>query len=148
MNYIINGLMFLSDQNPNGNGTSTSCASYFPGDSANKFLGVLQVAYTVVRILQILVPIGLIIWGTLDFGKAVIEGDEKKMKEKRKPFIQRVISAVIVFLIPWLVSVILNNVGAKEWKECWSEVRTNNYMNSLLNNNRDPLDVNESSSGN
>ena len=82
-------------------------------------LGVLSIAKTVVRILQIVVPIALIVWGTLDLGKAVIEGDEKKMKEKRKPFIQRIISAVIVFLVPWFVLIIMQLVKGGAYYQCW-----------------------------
>ena len=61
-----------------------SCAGVFNGNTsaANTFEASIGIARTVVRILQILVPVALIVWGTLDLGKAVIEGDEKKMKEK------------------------------------------------------------------
>ena len=83
-------------------------------------LGILSVAKVVVRVLQILVPIALIVWGTIDIGKAVIAGDEKKIKEAQKPFVKRIVAAVIVFLIPWLVGIIMNLVGGNEWKACWN----------------------------
>ena len=138
MNYIINGLTFLTAQ-PN----VSKCDNILPGTAGTKFVEIIAVAVTVVKILQILIPIGLIVWGTLDFGKAVIEGDEKKMKEKRKPFIQRVISAVIVFLIPWLIGVILSNVGRADWKDCWNAARndTSSKVSNLANSQRDPLNV-------
>lgn len=111
------------------------------GNTANnKLVSAIHITVLVVQILQVAVPIGLIIWGTLDFGKAVIEGDEKKMKEKRKPFIQRVISAVIVFLIPWFVGVVLGNVGGSEWKQCWKAGREYDGE-SIFSSTRDPLDV-------
>lgn len=82
-------------------------------------MNILSIAKTAVRILQIIVPIALIVWGTIDLAQAVISGDEKKMKEKRKPFIQRVISAVIVFLVPWIVEFVLTFVSNGEWMACW-----------------------------
>ena len=111
----------------------------------NKIKAAIHVTVLVVQILQIAVPIGLIIWGTLDFGKAVIEGDEKKMKEKRKPFIQRVISAVIVFLIPWFTGIILGNVGGSEWKACWKAGREYSG-DSIFDSSRDPLNVGDEDS--
>ncbi|MBO5183012.1 MAG: hypothetical protein J6B64_01300 [Bacilli bacterium] len=91
------------------------------GDATDAVLTVLYYVRLVVRILQIVVPAALIVWGTIDMGKAVIAGDEKKIKEAKKPLIQRFISAIIVFLIPFLVNIIVNFVTAKtEYKDCWN----------------------------
>ena len=70
-----------------------------------------QIARLVIRILQIAVPFALIIWGSLDFFKAVIAGDDKEMKQKRKPFIQRLIAAVIILVLPILVNAIVKTLG-------------------------------------
>lgn len=86
-------------------------------------MSVFVIARKVIQALQIIVPIALIIWGTIDIGKAVIAGDEKKMKEAQKPFVKRIISAVIVFLIPFLVSLILGYVSDGEWKACWNAAK-------------------------
>ena len=88
-------------------------------------MSILSIAKAAVRILQIIVPIALIVWGTIDLAQAVISGDEKKMKEKRKPFIQRVISAVIVFLVPWIVEFVLSFVSNGEWVNCWKAASGN-----------------------
>lgn len=92
-------------------------------DANTQFTQIVALAFNVVRALQILVPMALIIWGTIDFGKSVIEGDEKKIVEKRKPFIQRIVSAIIVFFIPWIVGLVTNMIGAEEWKECWNAAK-------------------------
>ena len=82
---------------------------------------IFALARLVVRILQIVVPIGLIVMGTIDMAKSVIAGDEKKMKEAQKPFVKRIIAAIIVFLIPYIVNLVINLVvsDASEWKSCW-----------------------------
>lgn len=79
-------------------------------------------AKMVIRVLQIAIPIGLIVMGTIDMGKSVITGDEKKIKENQGKFVKRIISAVIVFLIPLIVNLVLNFVvtGNSEWIECWN----------------------------
>ena len=87
---------------------------------------ILNIIKTIVNWLQILIPVGLILFGTIDMGKAVIAGDEKKIKEAQKPFIKRLISAVIVFLIPFIVNLAINLFvdDATEWKACWTKAQT------------------------
>ena len=84
-------------------------------------------AKMVIKVLQIAVPIGLIVMGTIDMAKAVIAGDEKKMKEAQKPFVKRIIAAVIVFLIPIIVNMILSFLtkGNSDWIDCWNHSKWN-----------------------
>ena len=88
---------------------------------------VVGLAKMVIKVLQLVVPIGLIIMGTIDMAKAVIAGDEKKMKEAQKPFIKRIIAAVIVFLIPKIVNMVLSFVttGNSDWIDCWNSAEWN-----------------------
>ena len=88
---------------------------------------VVGLSKIVIKVLQLVVPIGLIIMGTIDMAKAVIAGDEKKMKEAQKPFIKRIIAAVIVFLIPIIVNMVLSFVttGNSEWIDCWNNSEWN-----------------------
>ncbi len=111
-----------------------STCNIFSTDSANEaFVNVIAAARLVVRVLQILVPVALIVWGTLDLGKSVIAGDEKKIKENQGRFVKRVVAAVIVFLIPWIVGLIMGTVGGDEWKQCWNAGKTFN-VNKIKSN--------------
>lgn len=87
---------------------------------------VVALLKTVVTWLQIIIPVALILWGTIDMGKAVIAGDEKKIKEAQKPFIKRLISAVIVFLIPFILNLVIGLVATggttNSWSDCWNAV--------------------------
>lgn len=65
-----------------------------------------------VLVIQIVVPILLIIWGMLDFAKGVMAQEEDKIKAGQKKFIQRLIAAVIVFLIVAVVNFVINLVGS------------------------------------
>lgn len=86
---------------------------------------IVHFAVVAVRVIQIVVPIALIIWGSLDLLKGIIAGDEKKVKDARKPLIQRFISAILVFLIPWIVDSAINAFAetdeAADWAKCYSE---------------------------
>ena len=102
------------------------------GDS---LLIAFKIARWVVRILQFAVPFALIIFGSLDFFKAVIAGDEKEMKAKRKPFVQRVIAAVLVLILPTLVNLIITNVvpDSSTFKRCWDNANPKGNI-SIPNN--------------
>lgn len=63
-------------------------------------------------IIQIVAPILLVLWGAMDFVKGVVGQDEDKIKAGQKKFIQRLIAAVIVFLIVTIVQLVINVVGS------------------------------------
>lgn len=73
--------------------------------------GVFNVVHLIILLIQIAVPILLIIWGMLDFAKAVMGGDEDKIKAGQKLFIKRIIAAVIVFLVITVTTLLINLVG-------------------------------------
>lgn len=74
--------------------------------------GIANVVHLVVVGIQVVVPILLIIFGMLDFAKAIIGQDEKEIKAKQQIFIKRLIAAVLVFLIVTIVQLVLNVVGS------------------------------------
>ena len=81
---------------------------------------IIGIVKTVLKILQIVIPIILLLFGTIDLGKAVMAGDEKEIKGAINILIKRAIAAVAVFLLFLLVSVVTGLVGAEDWKNCWN----------------------------
>ncbi len=82
------------------------CTSLLPagtGGEAGIPEGIGNVVHLIVVAIQIVVPILLIIWGMIDFAKAIIGQDEDKIKAGQKTFIKRLIAAVVVFLIVTIV---------------------------------------------
>lgn len=84
---------------------------------------VLRVVGIAIKIIQYLVPLLLIIFGSLDFFKAVTEKDEKSMKEAQNKFIQRAIVALFVFLVSTIVSVLMGIVGNENYSDCMDCVK-------------------------
>ena len=81
---------------------------------------IFNAALFVIRLIQIAVPFALVIWGSLDFFKALIAGDEKEMKMKRKPFIGRLVAAIIILVLPWLVKLIAKQIaGSNDANKFW-----------------------------
>ncbi len=86
----------------------------------------------VIPIFQIGIPILLIVFGSIDLGKAVMSSDDKEIKGATSKLIKRVIMAVVVFFVPFIVSLVMNIVAdnssaeadtssATNWADCWND---------------------------
>lgn len=87
---------------------------------------IITLLKNVIRLLQFLIPMGLILFGMLDLGKAVIAGKEDEMKKAQGTLIKRVIYAIAVFLVVTIVSFAMGLVGSDDWKDCWNNVGVSN----------------------
>ena len=75
--------------------------SNFCGSDATE---IMNLTSTIVTLIKIGVPILLIIFGMLDLGKAVMAQKEDEIKKGQQMFIKRLIAAVIVFFVVFIVS--------------------------------------------
>ena len=89
-------------------------------DACGGLLDVVTIIRKVVDVIKILIPIGLIVYGLLDLGKAVIASKEDEMKKAQGTLVKRCIYAAAVFLVVNLVVFITGFVGAKGWQNCWN----------------------------
>ena len=85
----------------------------------------------IIPLIQIGIPIVLIVLGMFDLGKAVVASKEDEIKAAQKILIKRVIYAVIIFFVVFLVQAIFNVVAgsgndvknATNWYNCWTDDR-------------------------
>ena len=75
----------------------------------NQLLGedVINFINEIMKWVRIFVPILLIGLGILDFTKATFQKNEEDMKKTREKFIKRIIAAVLVFLAPIFINLLL-----------------------------------------
>lgn len=78
----------------------------------------------VVTGIKIVVPIILVVVGMIDMAKAVAEKSEDNIKKAQKALITKAITAVVVFLIPTLVTLLMTVLGTDEWKPCFDCVKS------------------------
>lgn len=76
----------------------------------SEVLKVMRVLGYVIYVAKIVVPLLLIIFGSLDFGKAVISSDDRAIKEAGGTLVRRFIAAIIVFLLPTILNLLLDLV--------------------------------------
>ena len=67
---------------------------------------VTDVIDTVLTLIQIAVPLLIVLFGSIDFAKAVMSSDEKAIKTAQKTLLNRVIAGVVVFLMATIVNVL------------------------------------------
>lgn len=69
-----------------------------------------SISYLLNEILQyprIIVPILVIVFGTLDFAKAVVAGKTDEMTKAQKTFVKRCVIGVAFFFIPTIINIIM-----------------------------------------
>ena len=93
---------------------------------------VINLVKIVIKLIQFAVPIALILFGSIDFAKAVIANKEDEMKKAQSIFIKRLIYAVAVFFVIVIVRLVMNVLSAatlvdeggnelsvNDWRRCW-----------------------------
>lgn len=102
-------------------------------------LPFLNIVRRIIFLLQIVVPIILIIWASISFATMMMNPDEKQGLKK---ILNKFIAAIVVFIIPLLVDVVMayvsqsvssdNSIGS--FSSCWRDAEeynafeTNGYV--------------------
>lgn len=76
-------------------------------------------------ILKILVPIVIIVLGTIDFGKAVLSNDDKAIMNSSKKLLTRIVIGIAIFFVPLIINLVFNMIGS------FSEEMKNDYTNCV-----------------
>lgn len=90
-------------------------------------VNVIAIVRFVMNIICVAVPIIMILMGTIDLFKAVTAGKDDDIKKKQKALITRIIAGVLVFLVPTIVSVLMNLIGVSKWRTCWNIAKNGDF---------------------
>ena len=106
-----NGNVTLDDlkEDLNSYNQATDCVGIL-GDPGNEET-VAWLLQQILNYIKILGPILVVILSSMDFAKAIIASDDESMKKAEKKLMIRLVLAVALFLVPTLVSVMLNIFG-------------------------------------
>lgn len=119
---MIRGMFVLAD-------ADVSCGE------GSTLVNVIAIIRLVMNIICIAVPIIMILMGTIDLFKAVTAGKDEDIKKKQKALITRIIAGVLVFLVPTIVSVIMNLIGVSSWRTCWNNAAKGNFKSLFQSGN-------------
>ena len=107
LDLLMNGLQILSVQ------------SEFCEDTK----GIWNLIGIIIFWIQIAIPVIIILLGTIDLGKAVISGDDKKVQAALKQFLMRLIYGAAIFFVVFIVQVVFGAIGDAKGStsgKCWN----------------------------
>ena len=84
--------------------------------SCEDFKEITKPIYTIIMIGA---PSLLLLFGTIDFGRAVAAGDEKEMKKATGDFLKRLIICVVILLLPTLINLIMGWTTFDDLSACF-----------------------------
>lgn len=96
--------------NPTPTPDLNKCQDLFSDD-------VINLINKAMNIIKLAVPILLIVLGITDFFRATFSDSEDNMKKDRDRFIKRIIAAIIIFIVPFFVNLVL-----KVANSVWSDI--------------------------
>lgn len=71
-----------------------------------------KVFHDLYNILRIIAPTLVVLFGTLDYAKAVLASDVEKMEKSKKQFPKRLLLLVLFVVVPVIVSILINNFSS------------------------------------
>lgn len=103
--------------------------------------GILGIVRNIMTIIQIVVPIILIVWSTIELLKLTMNPEAKGGNKK---IINKFVAAAIVFFIPVFVNTVMTLVGeSTNFSACWKKgkdisVKVNNSKDSGGTKQKEP----------
>ena len=116
------------------------------GQTCYNFRQLLVIIKFLLKIIQWTVPLGLIIYGSIDFYKAVINTKDEDGVKHRNTFFKRLAYAAVIFIVPFLVRLLMSLIDmafgssagdTESWLTCWNAV--DNENDSLFDGCVDPF---------
>ena len=99
--------------------------SYNKNQNCNGLLGdpndedsVAWLLQTILNYLRVLGPILVVVLSSVDFAKVIVNGDDEKFSKAKKTLFRRLIIVALLFLVPTIVSVLLNLFGITSNPTC------------------------------
>ena len=75
---------------------------------------IANAVHTIIVVIQIVVPVLLVVFGSIDFLKAIVAQKDDEIKKGQQTFIKRLIQGVIVFFIIAIVRLIISFVAGDD----------------------------------
>ena len=93
---------------------------------------IFNMIIKVLDVVHFFVPVVLIIFCTIDIFKLIVSKKEDEVKKLRNSVFRKILYAIVIYLIPFLVPLILSLVDNilpmeydNKWKNCYDYVKKN-----------------------
>ena len=110
---------------------------------------ILPIIRRIINLIQLIVPVILILYATIQLAQAVINPDEKNNNKK---IFNKILAAVIIFFIPVFIDMVMGLVGENtDFSSCWNSASSNSNINVITDTDTttttNDVDNNDDSSG-
>ncbi len=78
-----------------------------------------EITTPIAKMILIIAPILLFLFGTLDFTRAVAAGDDKAMKKALSDFFKRLVICMLILLLPTLINTLMGWIKFQDLTACW-----------------------------
>ena len=105
---------------------------------------VLRIIYFIEKILNLaftIIPIGLIIFITIDIVKIIISADDKAIRENHKSIINRIIFAIAMFFVPTLVGLVMGLLNTFGFDTLFNTDNQDNYALCIKNATKENIAI-------
>lgn len=109
-----NKMQEIRDEYQNKGGTSDNPTVDLDNFCSGAVQGIFTTLGWIFYVLKILVPIILMIFGTIDFTKAIIASKDDEIKTAAKSLIIRTIAGIVIFFIPSILGFIVDMIDKNE----------------------------------
>jgi len=99
--------------------------SYNKKQNCNGLLGdpndedsVAWLLQTILNYLRVLGPVLVVVLSSVDFARIIVNGDDEKFSKAKQTLFRRLIVVALLFLVPTIVSVLLNIFGITSNPTC------------------------------
>jgi len=99
-------------------------------DCSGALAQIMRLVNTVLMVIYVAVPIILIIMGSIDLIKAILQSDDKKMKEAQSLLWKRLMYGALIFFLGIIIQfvvfdVILSGDNNESLRNCWRNNQRN-----------------------
>lgn len=78
---------------------------------------IVNAVHLIILVIQIVIPVLLVVFGSIDFLKAIIAQKDDEIKKGQQTFIKRLIAGIIVFFIIAIVRLVIGFVAGDDDKQ-------------------------------
>lgn len=96
---------------------------------------LFKIAGTIIFLLKILIPVIIILLGTIDLFKAMISGDEKDISTSINSLIKRFVVGIVIFFIPAVIKTLFNIIDSSKEQGDTQWIFNSKCYNCLLDPN-------------
>ena len=66
-------------------------------------LNVIRIFGVIIKIIKIVIPLLIIVFGMIDFSKSVVSSDDKAINKSSMKLVKRIIAGILIYFLPTLV---------------------------------------------